>query len=97
MNEEMKGLKESGTFMELKGLPEGEKAIGSWWVLSYKSDKNRNITTTKARLVAKGFMQREGVNYNQTVAPTPAPASVETVLAVANQIGFTIYLSLIHI
>ena len=28
MNEEMKGLKESGTFKELKGLPEGEKAIG---------------------------------------------------------------------
>ena len=29
MNEEMKGRKESGTFKELKGLPEGEKAIGS--------------------------------------------------------------------
>ena len=28
MKEEMKGLKESGTFKELKGLPEGEKAIG---------------------------------------------------------------------
>ena len=31
MNEEMKGLKESGTLKELKGLPEGEKAIGSRW------------------------------------------------------------------
>ena len=28
MNEEMKGLKESGTFKELTDLPEGEKAIG---------------------------------------------------------------------
>ena len=27
MNEEMKGLKESDTFMELKGLPDGEKVI----------------------------------------------------------------------
>ena len=87
----MKGLKESGTFKELKGLPEGEKAIRSRWVLSYKSDKDGSITKTKARLVAKGFMQREGVNYNQTAAPTPAAASVKTVLAVANQTGFTIY------
>ena len=63
MNEEMKGLEESGTIKELKGLPEREKAIGSTWVLSYKSDKDGNITKTKARLVAKGFMHREGVNY----------------------------------
>ena len=36
-------------------------------------------------------MQREGVNYNKTAAPTPAAASVKTKLAVANQMGFTIY------
>ena len=58
MNEEMKGLKEPGTFKELKGIPEGEKVIGSRWVLSYKSDEDDNVTNTKARLVAKGFMQR---------------------------------------
>ena len=91
MNEEMKGLKESGTFKELKGLPEGEKAIGSRWVLSYELDKDCNITKTNARLVAQGFMQREGVNYNHTAAPIPAAASVKTVLAVANQTGFTVY------
>ena len=33
MNEELKGLKDSGTFKVLDGLPEGEKAIGSQWVL----------------------------------------------------------------
>ena len=31
------------------------------------------------------------MNYNQTATPTPAAASVKTVLAVANQMGFTIY------
>ena len=36
-------------------------------------------------------MQREGVNYNQTAVPTPAAAFVKTVLAVASQMGFTIY------
>ena len=40
--------------MKLKGLPEGEKATGSRWVLSYKSGKDGNITKKKARLLAKG-------------------------------------------
>ncbi|CAN0408456.1 unnamed protein product, partial [Ascophyllum nodosum] len=72
----------------LDGLPEGEKVIGSRWVLSYKSNKDGNITKTKARLVAKGFTQRQGVNYLQPSAPTPARASVKTMLVVANKIGF---------
>ena len=75
----------------MKGLPEGKKVIGSRWVLSCKSDQDGNILKTKGRLVAKGFMKREGVNYNQTAASTLAAASVKTVLAVANQMGFTIY------
>ena len=91
MNEELKGLKNSGTFKVLDGLPEGETAIGSRWVLSYKSNKDANITKTKARLVAKGFMQREGVKYLQTSAPTPAGASVKTMLVVANEMGFKAY------
>ena len=91
MNEELKGLKDSGTFKVLDGLPKGEKAIGSRWVLSYKSNKDGNITKTKDRLVAKGFMQREGVNYLQTSAPTPAGASVKTILVVANEMGFKTY------
>ena len=33
-NEELKGLKDSGSFKVLDGLPEGKKAIGSRWVLS---------------------------------------------------------------
>ena len=36
-------------------------------------------------------MQREGVNYLQTSAPTPAGASVKTTLVVANDIGFKTY------
>ena len=91
MNEELKSLKDSGTLKVLDGLPEGEKAIGSRRVLSYKSNKDGNITKTKARLVAKGFMQREGVNYLQTSAPTPAGASVKTMLVVTNEMVFKTY------
>ena len=57
-------------------------------MLSYKSNKDGNIIKTKARLVGKGLMQREGVNYSQTSAPTPTGASVKTMLVVANEMGF---------
>ena len=91
MNEELKGLKDSGTFKVLDRLPEGEKTIESRWVFSYKSNKDGNITKTKARLAANGFMQREGVNYLKTSAPTPAGASVKTMLVVANETRFKTY------
>ena len=88
----MQGLVESNTFTVLDKLPEGEKAIGSRWVLSYKSDAEGMITKTKARLVTKWFMQREGVDYLQTSAPTPAAASVKILMTVANEKGYIYHL-----
>ncbi|CAM9730780.1 unnamed protein product, partial [Choristocarpus tenellus] len=37
----------------------------------------------KARLVAKGFRQIEGLDYQDTFAPTLSPASLKMVLALA--------------
>ena len=71
--------------------PRVRRPLGLDSVISYKSSKDGNITKTKARLAAKGFMQREGVNYLQTSASTPAGASVKTMLFVANEMGFKTY------
>ena len=83
---EIKGLQESKTFTVLDILPKGEKAVGSRWVFAYKTVKDGNIIKPKARLVARGFMQREGVDFFRTPAPTPAAASVKVVMAVSNQL-----------
>ena len=87
MNKELTDLIKNGTFKVLPDLPTGEKAINSRWVLSLKSDNDGMITGPKARLVAKGFMQREGVNYYQTSAPTPAVTSTKIVFTVALHLG----------
>lgn len=58
--------------------PEGENAMGSRWVLVKKSGAEGIIRKTKARPVAKGFIQREGVDYLQTSAPTPAATPGKT-------------------
>ena len=91
MDSELQGLKDSGTFTVLDSLPVGEKAVGSRWVFAYKKDSEGNIVKTKARLVAQGFMQREGVDFFETSAPTPAAASVRVVLAVANELELPVY------
>lgn len=44
------------------------------------------ITKTKAKRVTKGFMQKEGVDYLQTLAPTPVAAPLNIVTAVANEL-----------
>ena len=87
----MQGLIESKTFTVVDDLPHGKKAVGSRWVLSYESDKDGQISKTKARLVVKGFMQREGLDYLRTSAPTPAAASVKIVMAVANELLYNAY------
>lgn len=83
-------LVESKTVTVLDNLPKGEKDFESRWVLQYKSDKDGPISKTKARLVAQGFIQREGVDYFQTSAPTHAAASVKIVMAVANELNYKV-------
>ena len=49
MKVEFDGLKQAGTFKVLDGLPEGEKAIGGMWILSYKTDKNAHIIKDESK------------------------------------------------
>ena len=68
-------------------LPHGK----STWVLSYKSHKNGQITKMKPRLVAKEFMQREGLIYLRRSVPTPAAASVKSMMAVVKELQYKVY------
>ncbi|WVZ93982.1 hypothetical protein U9M48_039928 [Paspalum notatum var. saurae] len=44
--------------------------IGTNWVFKNKQGENGMVVMNKARLVAQGFYQKEGIDYEETFAPT---------------------------
>ena len=70
-------------FVSRSRQPRGRKAIGSKWVFKRKYDSDGNMKQHKARLVAQGFLQKHGVDYDETFCPVVRFESVRTVIALA--------------
>ena len=58
-------------------------------MVKYKADGT--LDKHKARLVAKGFSQREGIDYEETFAPTAKMSTILLVLAMAAQFGWKVH------
>ena len=82
IDEEIDGLKRTGTF-ELVKRPPDTNVVGSKWVLKIKKDSAGEVLKYKARLVAKGFTQIYGVDYYETYAPVARLATFRILLALA--------------
>ena len=67
----------------LIALPPRKKSIGCKWVhkVQYKADGS--LDKYKAQLVTKGFSQQEGIDYEETFAPTARMSIIRLVLAMA--------------
>ena len=68
---------------ELVPRPPRANVIGTRWVYDVKVDGEGNIVRYKARLVAQGFKQKEGIDYNETFAPTMHIKTARLLLAIA--------------
>ena len=49
--------------------PSGVRLIKSKYVYKLKKDWRGVVTKRKSRLVCQGFLQREGIDFNETYAP----------------------------
>jgi hypothetical protein len=61
------------------------------WVFKLKRDETGAIVKHKARLVAHGFIQREGIDFDDTFSPVARMESVRLLLASAAQEGWRVH------
>nr|GEX36223.1 hypothetical protein [Tanacetum cinerariifolium] len=50
--------------------PEGKTIIKTKWIFKNKKDESSLVIRNKARLVAVGYSKQEGIDYDETFAPT---------------------------
>ena len=61
------------------------------WVFKNKTYMEGKIITYKARLMAKGYLQRQGVNYDETFSPIPMLKSIRILLAIVAQYYYEVW------
>jgi Reverse transcriptase (RNA-dependent DNA polymerase) len=86
MQEEFDSLIQNNTW-KLLPLPNKRKALGGKWVYKRKRvvDSLGQLSTRyKARWVAKGFLQRHGVDFDQTWASVVRPMTYKALFAHAS-------------
>ena len=69
MDEEMANMESFGVW-SLVPRPANKNVMSCKWVYKIKRNKDGSVARMKARLTSRGFTQREGVDFNETWAPT---------------------------
>jgi len=82
IEEELKAHQSNGTW-EVTSRPKEGTKLTAKWVFKLKRDENGGIVKFKARLVARGFLQKEGLDYDETYAPVARGESIRSLLALA--------------
>ena len=63
----------------------------SRWLYKTKYVADGNIEKHKARFVARGFSQIKGVDYDETFAPIARYTSIQSIIAIATEMGWSIH------
>jgi hypothetical protein len=87
MDAELKGLKDSGCYIETQ-LPPGKRAIFSKWVLAVKTDSFGQLLKFKARCTARGDMLRDD-EFEDVSSPVAGWTSIRLFLALTTLYNLT--------
>jgi hypothetical protein len=65
--------------------------VTSKWIYKIKHTEYGSIGKYKVRYVARGFSQKEGVDYEETIAPLARYTSIKDVISLASVTGWRIH------
>ena len=65
--------------------------IGTKWIYKNKQRDDGVVVRNKVRLVAQGFCQKEGIDYEETIAPVARLEAIRILLAFAALNRFKLY------
>lgn len=83
MNDELKSFEDNEAW-KVVDLPVNSTVVPCKWVFKRKMDIDNNITY-RARLVAKGYVQKPGVDFDETFSPVLRHSSLRLLFALAAQ------------
>ena len=70
---------------------EGKSIVTSKWIYKIKQAADGSIEKYKARFMTCGFSQKEGIDYEETVAPIARYTSIRSVLCLATVMKWKIH------
>ncbi|CAI7786390.1 unnamed protein product [Closterium sp. NIES-53] len=86
---EMASLKSTGTYVDVVPLSRAN-IVDKMWIFRVKRPPG-TPPAFKARYVARGFSERQGVDYFQTLSPTPKMTTLRVLLHVAAQLDYELH------
>eukprot|EP00966_Prymnesium_polylepis_P066788 1550462-Prymnesium_polylepis.1 len=81
MESEIKGKFIDNNAWEVMKRQDGMNVVKSRWVIKFTINDDGSVKSVKCRLVACGYSQREGIDYFEVYAKTPAGPNVRLFVA----------------
>lgn len=90
MSEELQSFEQNNAW-DIVDWPEGSSAavVKSKWVFKRKCSRE-GVVKYRARLVAKGFLQKYGIDYEETFSPVVKHSSLRLLFALSVKLGLDI-------